>query len=505
MRQKEMTDVVAKADLKGEKGSRDHEDVVEAEVIKKLNRNLLPLFFLTTVLCYVDRTNLAFAALQLNKDLGFTEKVYGLGSGIFFIGYSLFQVPSNMILVRVGAPLWLSVIVISWGFVATLFAGLKTAHEFYILRFLLGVAECGTFPGMWYYLSTFYSEKDIGMAYSWVITGTALSQVIGSPIAAGLLALDGMLGLKGWQWLFVVEGLPTILLGFYISRNVCDGPANAKFLTPAERDWLIQRNAAANAAKSSTTQTSYWDSVFDLRTYHVAAISFLEGTVKNSLLYWCPLIIYSLVGTKSSPVARKLSEVMLPPPDAEGNAALVALLTALPFGLAAGWMLLLAKSSQRFGERRLHSSIPFLVGAAALTTMAFFMDSDPSAAFVSLLGATIVWGPAGVVYSLPATFLQGPAAATGIALINSLANVGGMVGPTITGHLKAETGSYESAVLFMAIVMLAASMLVAVFPIPGAAETSKSLGSGSGKAVLRLLRILPAENHDIERADRDVV
>ncbi|KAK9909692.1 hypothetical protein WJX75_006123 [Coccomyxa subellipsoidea] len=434
---------------------------------------------------------------------GAKEKVYGLGSGIFFIGYSLFQVPSNMILVRVGAPIWLSVIVISWGFVATLFAGLKTANEFYILRFLLGVAECGTFPGMWYYLSTFYSEKDIGMAYSWVITGTALSQVIGSPIAAGLLALDGVLGLKGWQWLFVVEGIPTILLGFYISRNVCDGPANAKFLTPQERDWLIERNAAANTAKT-TVESKYWDSVFDLRTYHVAAISFLEGTVKNALLYWCPLIIYSLVGTKSSPAARKLSEVMLPPPEANENAALVALLTALPFGLAAGWMLLLAKSSQRTGERRLHSSIPFLVGAAALTSMAFFMDSDPSAAFVSLLGATIVWGPAGVVYSLPATFLKGPAAATGIALINSLANVGGLLGPSITGHLKAETGSYESAVIFMACVMLAASALVAVFPVPQAASGSPR-ASATSKGLLEKLRLVPSEDRDIEQADKALI
>eukprot|EP00891_Asterochloris_glomerata_P009901 jgi/Astpho2/9901/Aster-06613 len=214
---------------------------MEAAVLRKLDRHLLPLFCVLTVLNYIDRTNLAFAALQLNKALGFSEHVYGLGASIFFVGYTLCQVPSNLILMKVGAPLWLSIIIVSWGVTATAFAGLNGTTSFYVLRLLLGCTEAGTFPGIWYVMSNFYSDKELALSYSYVSASTAVSQVMGAPLAAALLALDGLFGVAGWQYLFLLEGI-------YVRFAMADSPSQAAFLSPVERSWLQQRNADLKAS-----------------------------------------------------------------------------------------------------------------------------------------------------------------------------------------------------------------------------------------------------------------
>ncbi|KAK9816765.1 hypothetical protein WJX72_004884 [[Myrmecia] bisecta] len=486
-------------------GDRGLDKVDEAVVLRKCNRNLLWKFFAMTVLCYIDRTNLAFAALQLNKSLGFSEYVYGLGSSIFFVGYSLCQIPSNLVLVKLGAPTWLSVIVVAWGIVATAFAGMKSTTQFYVLRLLLGVTEAGTFPGMWYHLSLFYSDKELGMAYAYVAAGTALSQVIGAPIAAGLLSLDGVFGLAGWQWLFVVEGMPTILLGLYINASLAETPATAEFLTPAERSWLAARNDKLKATKMALpgndtatwgaatkmalpgNDTATWGAVRNWRTWYLALITFLEALVKYSIIYWTPLIIYQM-GHELVPSARELAEIILLPSE-EGaehhplgrprvSEAVVALLTALPFGLAATVMILVAQHSQKSGERRLHTTIPFAIGSVALACLGYSMSRNPWAAFLSLLAATAIWGPAGIVSSFPATFLSGPAAATGVALINSVANLGGMVGPYLIGSLKASEGNYTMAILILSVITAITAFLVANFPVdPSSAKPYERVSS----------------------------
>eukprot|EP00884_Botryococcus_braunii_P019552 jgi/Botrbrau1/6280/Bobra.0129s0025.1 len=270
----------------------------EQAVIQRVNRHLIPIFFVMTVLCYIDRTNLAYAALQLNKHLGLSEYVYGLGASIFFLGYSLFQVPSNLLLVKLGGSCWLSVIVVSWGIVASAFACMRTVTQFYGLRLLLGITESGTFPGMWYHMSLFLSDKEIGLAYSYVVAGTTLSQVVASPLAAGLLALDGFLGLAGWQWLFVVEGLPTIVLGLYINVMLAETPQKAYFLSPDEREWLHQRNLRIKATKQSSGATldGGWAAAKDWRTWYLGTVCLLEAVIKNAIMYYCPLIIAGLVG-----------------------------------------------------------------------------------------------------------------------------------------------------------------------------------------------------------------
>ncbi|KAL0050402.1 hypothetical protein WJX82_010597 [Trebouxia sp. C0006] len=431
-------------------------------VLAKLNSHLLWKFFALTVLCYIDRTNLAFAAIQLNKSLGFTEHIYGVGASIFFVGYSICQIPSNLILVRVGAPLWLSVLIVSWGIVATAFAAINGKWMFYILRLLLGATESGTFPGMWYHLSTFYTDKEIGVAYSYVSAGTALSQVIGAPLAAGLLALDGWLGLAGWQWLFIVEGIPTVLMGLYTKVNLAESPAKASFLTPAEKTWLQQRHAESKASKTMAgVEVSAWGAVRNWRTWYLALINLCDSTVKYAIIYWCPLIIYHMVGEN---MPHATGEAVVP------HDAVVALLTALPFGFAAVFMLVNARHSAATGERRWHVTIPLAISSLALASMSHTMAHSPFLAFMSLLAATLAWAPNGIMYSYPATFLQGAAAATGVALINSIANIGGMIGPYLIGTFKHSKGDYSTAIMVLAGLSAFTCVLTANFKEPSDAK-----------------------------------
>lgn len=226
---------------------------ITAKVVRKVDRHLIPWLFFLAVVCYLDRTNLSFAAVQLSRDLGLSCSAYGLGAGLFFIGYFCFQVPSNMILARVGAPIWLSATVIAWGFVAGSFAFLNGTTMFLILRVALGMAECGTFPGIWLHLSKFYTPRELGRAYATVATSTALAQVIGAPLAAGILSMDGALGLRGWQWLFLTEGTSTIVFGILLRAFLVLSPEKAGFLTQEERTWLQRRQEQQLTSRGDTS------------------------------------------------------------------------------------------------------------------------------------------------------------------------------------------------------------------------------------------------------------
>ncbi|KAK9903306.1 hypothetical protein WJX75_002492 [Coccomyxa subellipsoidea] len=416
------------------------------DVLRKLDTFLLWKFFLLTVLCYLDRTNLAFAALQLNASLNLTGTEYGIGSGIFFLGYTLFQIPSNLVLMRIGARKWLAFLVIIWGIVAALFATLKSVPQFYVLRFFLGAAESGTLPGMWYHLSLFYSENELTASWSWVLVGIALSQVIGGPIAAGFLAMDGLGNLKGWQWLFLIEGALTVVMGIYVAFTLADLPINAKFLKEEERVWLHQRNADLKVkAVTSGAATHGWDSLRNYRTWHLAAISMVANIPKYGIIFWCPLIIDSILGGK----AKK---------------AFVALLSALPFVISAIAILANAHHSKLTGERRWHVAIPLLVAAVALGILAALIKDHPKPAFGALLVAAVVWAPDAVMASWPATFLKDAGAATGVALINSVGSIGGFMGPYIIGAIKDKGGGYSWSMVVLACAALLVSFLSAIFP-----------------------------------------
>jgi MFS transporter, ACS family, tartrate transporter len=454
-------------------------------------------------MCYLDRSNLAYAALQLNAALGFDAAVYGAGASAFFAGYVFCQVPSNAALVRWGARAWLPALVLAWGCVGTAFAGMRTAGQFYALRVALGVAEAGVFPALWVVLASFYGERDLGVAYTTASLGTSVAQVVGAPLAAALLALDGRLsGLAGWQCLFLLEGLPTLALGAWLAARLPDGPATAKFLTPDEKAFIAAREAREAAAKgwgdggggggrpgppsatTTTTAAGLAAAARDRRTWAVAGVAALESAAKNGLMYWSPLIIAGLVGdgsgggsghpahpttTTTRPVhtaaiGRRLAHLALPtstPSTSASSASTVALLSALPFGLAAAAMAGCASHSQRSGERRAHIALPYAAGAACLAGMAAALGAgQPRAAFACLLGSAALWAPSGVLHTLPASFLApGPPAATGIALINSISNVGGLVGPAALGALRARTGSHGAGLAALAAGVAAAAVL----------------------------------------------
>ena len=226
-------------------------DDEEKKIMRKVSRHTIPWLFALGVVCYLDRTNLAFAAVQLSQDLGFSCAIYGLGAALFFVGYS-FQIPSTMACRRFGAPAWLSGTVLVWGCVAMAFAGVTGTGMFLVLRVALGLAECGTFPGIWHHLSNFYSVDELGSAYATVATSTALAQVIGAPIAAGILSLDGFAGLKGWQWLFISEGLFTIVFACFLRIFLVEKPSKARFLTASEREWLQNRQNNQPTAGGAT-------------------------------------------------------------------------------------------------------------------------------------------------------------------------------------------------------------------------------------------------------------
>ncbi|GAB4813303.1 hypothetical protein N2152v2_000349 [Parachlorella kessleri] len=470
--------------------------VCPAAVMRKVDRHLIPWFFALGIACYLDRTNLSFAALQLNEDLGLTCATYGLGAGIFFAGYALFQVPSNLALVRLGAPLWLGAIIVAWSGIAIAFAFTSGTGMFLLLRFALGVAECGAFPGMWYHLSRFYTESELGPAYSKVASCTVLAQVVGAPLAAGILAMDGAGGLRGWQWLFILEGVPTLALGIALGLCLAPSPAQARCLAPAERLWLQRRldaaerrspgkGASAGAAHGggSSSSSSHAAAVLrvmtDWRVLYLGVAWLLIAATMYGIIFWSPLLINFMFNEEGAPAghaghhsscsAEHSGSGQAPP---RHSSAVIALLTLVPFAVAAAGMVVVARMAARANERHYHAGIPILLGAFFLGLVPLLMDYVGAvAAFVSLvLAAAGVWSFHGPFMSWPAVFLHGPEVAAGFALINSLGAVGGFLGPYMLGLLAGGDGGYEAAMRLLALLLALSGGLILVFPAPGKLE-----------------------------------
>ena len=313
-------------------------------VRRKLDLNLLPWLFSLGVVCYLDRTNLSFAAVQLNRDLHLSCFSYGLGAGLFFVSYASFQVPSTMIQARVGAPIWLGLTIVVWGIVAASFAAVRSQGVFVLLRVLLGLAESGTFPGVWQHLSRFYSPRELGAAYSFVSTSTALAQIIGAPIAAVILAtLDGSLGLAGWQWLFLIEGVCTVLYGVCLRYCLAKSPEEASFLDDDEKIWLQERQERFQHTKSSafSVQATHVRSVFkDWRIWYLSIVLFSITQAMYGCVFFIPMIIHTFFygaddddggggGTGGESSACGGGE------GAGKGGAVVALLSMIPFASAA--------------------------------------------------------------------------------------------------------------------------------------------------------------------------
>ncbi|HEY5991438.1 MAG TPA: MFS transporter [Candidatus Udaeobacter sp.] len=395
--------------------------------LRKVTLRLIPFLFILYIVAWLDRVNVGFAALQMNSDLGFSSAAFGFGSGVFFLGYCLFEVPSNLALACVGARRWIARIMMSWGAISVAMMFVRTTPTFYILRFLLGAAEAGFFPGMVYYLSQWYPEAQRARAIAAFMTAVPVSGVIGGPLSGALLTLNGVFGLAGWQWLFLVEGLPAVLLGVIVLVYLTDRPETAHWLAPAERNWLANELASDRAARTEAHSIGILAALTNTTIWQLGIIFLLGAVGFYSYSFWAPLIIKSLTGTTDLGVGLILGAI---------SAVTIIL------------MLLNSAHSDRTDERPLHVAVPLLIMGAGFFGCALL--SEPRLAVLSLalvpIGHCSAYGP---FWSLLARFLTGAPAAAGIALVVTIANFGGFAGPALIGTMKDRFGTHSPAFMLL--------------------------------------------------------
>lgn len=408
-----------------------------ATTVARVSRRLIPFLFLLYYLAFLDRVNVGFAALEMNRDLGFGPAVYGFGAGIFFLGYCLFEVPSNLVMFRTGARIWIARIMVTWGGIAAAMMFVTTPASFYVLRCLLGVAEAGFFPGIIFYLTYWYPARERARAYSWFLAAIPISGIIGGPVSGALLGLDGVLGLQGWQWLFLLEGLPSVVVGLLVLVLLPDRPAHARWLAPAEQAWLEGTLEAERARTVTAHGASLGRAFANPVVWLLGAVYFLVIVGLYAFALWLPQLV------KASGHLTNFE---------------VGVVTAIPYVVAAAGMVLVGQHSDRTGERYLHLAVPALLAAVGFLAVAFVRAPGPLVAALSLtaFGLLACLGP---FWALPTAFLKDQAAAGGIALINSMGAIGGFVGPYLLGVVKERTGDFATGLLILVGVLVAAAAI----------------------------------------------
>lgn len=404
---------------------------------RKVAWRLLPFLFLCYVVAYLDRVNVGFAKLQMMSDLKFSETAYGLGAGIFFLGYFIFEIPSNLILHRTGARRWIARIMITWGLISAGMIFVTSETMFYALRFLLGAAEAGFFPGIILYLTFWFPAQQRGRIVALFMTAIAMSGVIGGPLSGWIMtAMAGVNGWAGWQWLFLLEGLPSVAMGIAVLFYLDDSIRSAKWLSNEEKD-LLERNIAAD--QKTQAHMSVGQTLRDPRVLLLAALYFCFIMGLYGVSFWLPQLIKNL-GVK--------------------DLMSIGLLSAIPYGAAAIAMVWVGRSSDLKGERRLHLIVPALLAAVGLGLAGQF-GSYPLLGMMALtLGTAGVLSVLPVFWTLPTALLGGAGAAAGIALINSVGNLAGFVSPFMVGAIKDATGSTTLAMFVLAASMVVGAALV---------------------------------------------
>jgi ACS family tartrate transporter-like MFS transporter len=409
----------------------------ERATMRRVTWRLLPFLLLLYIISWLDRVNVGFAKLQMNADLGMSDTAYGLGAGIFFIAYAACEIPSNLLLVRFGARLWIARIMVTWGLIASGMMFVQGEWSFYVMRFLLGMAEAGFLPGIVYYLGDWFPRAQRARAVSWFMIGIPLSVVFGGPLSGWLLGFDGHLGLEGWQWMFLVEGLPAVLLGFVVLFFLTDKPADAHWLTPAQRRWLTEHIATEQRAAAARHAPDWWAVLTHPTVWLLAVIMFCCQTGSYGLTLWVPTIVQGLSG---------YSELQ------------VGLFSAIPYIAAAAGMVLVGLNSDRTNERFLHVAIPSFIGAIGF--VATGLITAPAAAMLALsIAAVGDYSTRGPFWAMPGKFLSGSVLAAAIALINSMGALGGFVGPYAVGYLKDATGSFTSPLFLLAGILVIGAVL----------------------------------------------
>jgi MFS transporter, ACS family, tartrate transporter len=410
---------------------------VEISTIRTISWRLIPFLVLAYFFSYLDRVNLGFAALTMNAELKFTPLIFAWGAGIFFIGYFIFEVPSNLALERFGASRWIARIMVTWGIISAAMALVSGEMSFYVLRFLLGVAEAGFFPGIILYLTYWYPAEYRARFLAAFAVAVPISTVIGAPISGLLLGLDGVMGLKGWQWLFIIEGIPSILLGIVTWFYLTDRPEKADWLTAEQKAWLAAKLQAETATKQAERHLTLGEALTSPKVIMLSVIYFGFVGALYGMQFWLPQIVKAFGLTNAQ----------------------TGFVTAIPYLFGTIAMIFWARHSDATRERVAHVGGPLLLTALALAVSSYI--TDPTITMIVLTVAAIgVFCTFAVFWTLPTAWLSGTAAAGGIALINSIGNLAGFGGPYLIGWVKDATGQTSTGLLVLSLLPLVAGLLV---------------------------------------------
>jgi ACS family tartrate transporter-like MFS transporter len=413
-------------------------DAVASRAIRRIRLRLIPFLALLYFVAYLDRVNVGFAALQMNAALGLSPLDYGRGAGIFFLGYFLFEVPSNLALARIGARVWIARIAIVWGLVSIAAMFAAGPRSFAALRFLLGAAEAGFFPGIVFYFTYWFPARERARAVAQFSMASMAAGIVGAPLSGALLSLRGAGGLDGWQWLFLVEGVPAVALGIVALFYLTDGPAHAPWLPDDERAWLVDALQRERETSPRAHAHTIRAGLLDPAVWRLAAVLFLIVTSGYGFSFFLPQIVKRLSGASDLAVG---------------------LWTAVPFLVAAIGMITIAAHSDRTGERRLHVAACAAVAAVGLASSSF--TAVPVLALAALaFGAIGLYSATPPFWSLPTAFLRGDGAAAGIGLINSVGNLGGFVGPYLMGWLQGVSGDFRIGLRVLAASAICSGLLV---------------------------------------------
>jgi len=411
-------------------------DRIETAVVSRLMWRLMPFLFLLYIVAYLDRINVSFAVLQMRGQLGLSERVIGRAGGMFFIGYFLFQLPSNLVLEKIGVRRWISALMVTWGVVSCLMIFIRGSFSFYGMRFLLGAAEAGFFPGVILYMKNWFPSQARGRAVAWFMTANPLAGVVGSPLSGALMGLHGS-GLSGWQWMFLLEGVPAIALGATVFWVLADTPQEATWLRGEERTWLLDKLAEEKRSDTQLGSASFWKVLIAPRIWFLSLVYFGVSTTMYGVTLWLPSVIRAMSGL---------------------NYFWTGVVAILPFLLSVVVMVLVGTRSDRTGERRWHTAIPAFTAAGGLVLAAYGHSTFIVVAGVGL-GLAFAEGMVGPFWAMATSRMAGLSAAAGIAVINSLANLGGYFGPDIVGFFRSVGGGFRGGLLAIAATVALSGMV----------------------------------------------
>lgn len=402
-------------------------DRLESAVVSRLMWRLMPFLFLLYIVAYLDRINVSFGVLQMRSQLGLTDRVYGRAAGIFFAGYFFFQLPSNLVLEKFGVRRWISALMVTWGVISCLMVFIRGPFSFYTMRFLLGAAEAGFFPGIILYMKRWFPARSRARAVAWFMTANPLAGVVGSPISGALLGIHGA-GLAGWQWVFLIEGLPAIILGGVVFLTLADTPDEAHWLKGDEKTWLLEKLAQEQKEDALVPLRSIWGVLLSGRIWLLSLVYFGVSTTMYGVTLWLPTVIRAFSG---------LSYFW------------TGVVAVLPFLVTVIAMVLVGMASDRRGERRWHTAVPAFTAAVGLVAAAY---GNSTVVVVAGIGVGLAFAESmcGPFWAMATSRMAGLSAAAGIAVINSLANLGGYFGPDIVGIFRSEHGGFRGGLLAIA-------------------------------------------------------